>query len=113
MLFCLDLLRTEHVGDRACLVDDKGGAGGSHIGPAIHLLFHPYAKRLLESCLRVGDQREGKVLLGDKTLVRFGAVLAYANNLVTCLSQGVVVVAEAAGLSRAPAGVIFGIEIER
>ena len=76
VVFGLDLLRTDDSLHDAFLIDDEGRAERAEVFAAIHALLAPDAKLLHKGLLRVCDEMEGQLMLGDEFLMRLGIIHA-------------------------------------
>ena len=112
MVLGLDFLRADDALHDAFFVDDEGGAEGTHVLTAVHALLAPYTKLLDQFLVCVGNQGKGERVLLDELLVRLLAVHTYAYHFVASLAQGVVVIAQVAGLGGTTRCAVFRIEVE-
>jgi len=108
----LDLLSLEDVLDDPFFVDDEGGAEGAEVLAAIHGLFCPHAHLLHERVVGVRHEGEGQFVFGLELLVAGGTVYADSHDGVALAAQFTVVVADAASLRRAAAGVVLRVEVQ-
>ena len=99
MVFGLDFLWTDDALHNAFFVNDEGRAEGAHVLASIHALLAPYTKLFDQLLVCVGNQGEGEGVLLDELQVRLFAIYTDAYHFVAGLAQGVVVVAQVAGLS--------------
>lgn len=98
--------------DGSIRLDDKCGAGATHVLAAVIHLESPCAKGLVQSQVFIDQQREVEFLLLDKPLVGFTGILGNAEDDVVFSVQASHIVSEIAGLSSAAWGGIFGVEVE-
>ena len=68
-------------------VDEKGGALNSHVLAPIEALLHPHTIGLAERALGVGNEGEGKVVLGLELVVPGDAVLETPTMVVLACSN--------------------------
>ena len=111
MCLGIDLLGRKDVGDGARFVGHEGGAKCAHVLASAHGFFAPCAKDFVKAEVGVGNQREGKVVLRNKLLMRCCRVATYADDRVAELCEFVVVIAQTTRLRRATRCVVFGVEI--
>ena len=112
MLLGLHLLTSEDLLDDALLINNKGSANGAHGLLAIHILLTPGAHRLQELVVDVSNQGERQLMLLLELHMRGGRVLAHANHLIALALQLILMVAQTASLSGAPARIVLRIEIQ-
>ena len=112
MVLGLDFLRADDTLYDTFFVDDEGGAEGTHVLAAVHALLAPYSELLDQLLVCVGNQGKGEGVLLDELLVRLLAIYADAYHFVAGLTQGVVVVAQVAGLGGTTRCAVFRIEVE-
>src|SRR5919204_2208352 len=100
------------LGESPVGVDHEGRALDAHELLAVHVPLSPDAVVLRDAMVAVGEQRERQVVLPLEALVGALVVGADAEHDGAPLAEGVVGVADPAGLSRAAGGVVLGVEVE-
>ena len=84
MFLCLHLLASEDLLDDSFLVDDEGGANGSHRLLAIHILLAPCAHCLKQGVVDIGNQRKWQLMLLLELLMGGGTILTNPHYLIAC-----------------------------
>ena len=77
VLLHLDLPGCENLFHDSVLIGDESGAEDAHRHLAIHLFLSIHPQLVDESFLRVGDEGEGEVVLGDELFVRLRTLRAH------------------------------------
>src|SRR5436190_1722749 len=98
--------------DAAVRVDQERRPGDAHVGPAVVLLLDPRAVRLGDRVVRVGEEEERQSELLAEGPLALGALRADPPDVSTALVDGLVGVAELAGLDRAAGGVVLRVEVD-
>lgn len=95
----------------AGFVKDERAPERADGGFAVHFLLPDGPEGLVHLPAGVGQERKRKPVLGAEAGMGGGAVLAHANDVVSGGGEGRVIVPDAAGLGRAPGGVVLGIKV--
>ena len=92
MLFCFDFFRGEDTFNYPFFIDNKSSAEGTHVFASVHTFFSPYAKLFHQFLVRIGNQREGELVLFNEFLMRFSIIHTYSDYLVTGFAKFAVTV---------------------
>lgn len=109
MLCRLHLLK--NCRDDSVSADDEGGPFGSHVGFAVHAFFHPDSVGLDELLIWVAEQGKRQGELMDEFFVAFHGINTDPEDVGFFRELGPGV-PDAAGLSCASGGVVFGVKVE-
>lgn len=112
MVLGLHFLRADDALYNTLFVDDEGSTEGTHVLAPIQAFLTPHTKLIDQLLVCVGNQREGEGILFDKLLMRLFAIYADAYHFVAGPVQGVVVVAQVAGLGGTSRCTVLRIEVE-
>lgn len=102
----------EHCSDASIRRDDVGRALDAVVRPTVELFLLPDLVRLGDAVIGIGDQPEGQVMLVGEASVRANRIRTDADDDRIVTSQTFHRIAELARLARAPAGVVFWIEVQ-
>lgn len=95
----------------AVLVKDECPAQCAGSRLPVHFLFAPCAERLKHLYGRIREQDERETVFVAEPPVGSRAVLAHSHDIVPGLSQGGIIVPEAARLGGTPRGIVLRVEI--